>query len=98
MDLNEFITKVLVEVATGIENANKGLQSHSFEMEGYRRERETGFISFDLAVKTSEANGKDAKAGIQVLNLGIGGKFEKTTTHESANRIKFYIMPSKNIG
>lgn len=98
MELNEFITNVLVEIATGVENANKNLNSHAFEIEAFRREKETGYIAFDLAVKTSEASGKDAKGGIQVLNLGIGGKFEKTSTHESANRIKFYILPSKNIG
>lgn len=98
MELNEFITNVLVEIATGVENANKKLTNHAFEIEAFRREKETGYIAFDLAVKTSDASGKNAKGGIQVLNLGIGGKFEKTSTHESANRIKFYILPSKNIG
>ena len=100
MELNEFITNVLVEIATGVENANKKLANHAFEIEAFRREKETGYIAFDLAVKTSDASGKGAKGGIQVLNLGIGigGKIEKTSTHESANRIKFYILPSKNIG
>lgn len=98
MELNEFITNVLVEIAMGVENANKKLTNHAFEIEAFRREKETGYIAFDLAVKTSDASGKGAKGGIQVLNLGIGGKIEKTSTHESANRIKFYILPSKNIG
>ena len=98
MELNEFITNVLVEIATGIENANKKLTNSTFAIEAFRREKETGYIAFDLAVKTSDASEKGAKGGIQVLNLGISGKIEKTFTHESANRIKFYILPSKNIG
>ena len=98
MELNEFITNVLVEIATGVTNANSKLENHAFEIEAFRRDKETGFIAFDLAVKTSEEHGKDAKAGIQVLNLGIGGKIGKTSAQETANRIKFYILPSKNIG
>jgi hypothetical protein len=98
MELNEFITNVLVEIATGVKNANKNLGIGAFAIEAYRREKETGYIAFDIAVRTSEASGKDAKGGIQVLNLGIGGKLEKTSTLENANRIKFYILPSSNIG
>ena len=98
MELNEFITNALVEIATGVENANKKLTDHAFEIEAFRREKETGYIAFDLAVRTSDASGKDVKGGIQVLNLGIGGKMELTSTYESANRIQFYILPSKNIG
>ncbi len=97
MELNEFITKVLVEITTGIKNANSSIGEGTFEMEAFRREKETGFISFDLAVKSNEEQGKGAKGGIQVLNLGIGGDVNKSTTHESANRIKFYVMPGKNI-
>ena len=97
MELNEFITNVLVEITTGIKNANSKIGEGTFEMEAFRRERETGFISFDLAVKTSENKGKGANGGIQVLNIGIGGKVNKDTSHETANRIKFYVMPGKNI-
>lgn len=97
MELNEFITNVLFEVTSGIKNANKKVGEGTFQMEAYRRENETGFISFDLAVKTNEATGKDVKGGIQVLNLGVGGDVSNSTTHESANRIKFYIIPGKNI-
>ena len=97
MELNEFISKVLVEVTNGIKNANSKIGEGTFEMEPFRRDKDTGFISFDLAVKTSEGNGKGAKGGIQVLNIGIGGEISKTSTHEIANRIKFYVMPGKPI-
>jgi len=97
MELNEFLTNVLVEITNGIKNANSQIGEGTFEMEAFRRDKETGFIAFDLAVKTSEERGKGAKGGIQVLNLGVGGKINKSSTHESANRIKFYVMPGKNI-
>lgn len=98
MNLNEFITNALTEIAKGLENANKNIGERSFEMEAFKRDRETGFISFDIAVKTGGESGKDAKAGIQVLNLGIGGGVKDLSTHEQANRIKFFVLPSKNIG
>jgi len=98
MELNEFITNVLVEIASGIKNANTKLGVNSFGIEAFRRDKETGFISFDIAVKTSDQKGKDAKAGIQVLNLGIGGSIKNSSIQEQANRIKFFILPSQNIG
>ena len=97
MELSEFITKVLVEVTTGIKNANSSIGEGTFEMEAFRRDGETGFISFDLAVKTSESKGNGANGGIQVLNIGIGGKISKDSSHEQQNRVKFYVMPGKNI-
>jgi len=97
MELNEFISKVLVEITTGIKGANSQIGEGTFEMEPFRRDKDTGFVAFDLAVKTSEEHGKDAKGGIQVLNLGIGGKINRSSTYENANRIKFYIMPGKSI-
>ena len=97
MELNEFITKVLVEITTGVKNANSTIGEGTFEMEAFGREKETGFISFDLAVKTSENKGKGANGGIQVLNIGIGGKISKDSSQETANRIKFYVMPGRNI-
>jgi hypothetical protein len=98
MELNQFITKALVEIATGITNANTELNNRSFEIEAFRRDKETGFVSFDIAVKTNEENGKGAKAVIQVINLGIGGEVKKSSNNEQANRIKFYVLPCKNIG
>lgn len=97
MELNEFITKVLVEITTGIKNANSNIGEGTFEIEPFRRDKDTGFVSFDLAVKTSEDHGKGAKGGIQVLNIGIGGEISKASSHEIANRIKFYVMPGKAI-
>ena len=67
-------------------------------MEAFRREKETGFISFDLAIKTSSEKGKGINGGIQVLNIGVGGKAENSSSKEVANRIKFFILPTKNIG
>lgn len=98
MELNEFITNVLVEIATGVKAANTKLGSSSYAIEAYRRDNETGFISFDIAVKTSEESGKGAKGGIQVLNIGVSGGLKKLSTNEQANRIRFYILPSRNIG
>lgn len=97
MELNEFISKVLVEITTGIKSANSKIGEGTFEMEPFRRDKDTGFVAFDLAVKTSEENGKGASGGIQVLNLGIGGKINKSSTYENANRIKFYVMPGRSI-
>jgi hypothetical protein len=101
MELNEFITNVLTEVVLGVKNANKTLSPDGsgapFEIEAYRRDNERGFINFDIAVKTTEGTIKGGKAGIEVLNIGIGGKAEKNSSSEISNRIKFSILPNRNI-
>jgi hypothetical protein len=99
MELNEFITKVLVDIAIGIKNANAQMDNSTFEMESYRRETKEGFIAFDIAVKSGEVKDKEGNAGIgiQVINLGIGGKVGTSSTQEQVNRIKFSVMPTRNI-
>lgn len=92
MELNKFLTKVLVEITTGVKNANAQIGEGTFEMEPFRRYKETGFIAFDLAVKTSEEHGKDAKGGIQILNIGVGGTLQKSSIQESANRVELNIL------
>lgn len=98
MELNEFITKVLVDIHKGVKNANDELENRPFEIEPFNRDKATGFISFDIAVKTIEGGSKGVKGGIEVLNIGIGGKSESSSLQENANRIKFYILPSRRIG
>lgn len=101
MELNEFITKVLTEVVVGIKNANKALtpdgSRSTFEIEAYSRDNERGFINFDIAVKTTEGTSKNGRVGIEILNVGFGGKAEKNAGLEVSNRIRFSVLPNKNI-
>lgn len=98
MELSDFITKVLVDIHNGVKNANNQLEGRPFEIEPFNRDKQTGFIVFDIAVKSSEEGAKGIKGGIQVLNIGIGGDLKTSSTQENANRIKFYVLPQKRIG
>ena len=97
MELHEFITKVLEDVSLGIKNANKSVEGQPFTIERYRRENERGYISFDVAVTTSNASEKGGGVGLHVQVLNIGANGSKQESQENYNRIKFFIIPDRDI-
>jgi hypothetical protein len=97
MELHEFITKVLGDISLGIKNANKLVDGQPFTIERYQRDNERGYISFDVGVTTSNKSEKSGGAGIQVQVLNIGGKSGKQESQENYNRIKFFIIPERDI-
>jgi hypothetical protein len=102
MELNEFITKCLVEIVAGVKNANNELKhtfggAACFTIVAYERGREQGYISFDIAVTTNEKNDKQGEAGIKLWAANVGGRTGNTTSQENAHRLRFYIIPTQVI-
>jgi len=97
MELNEFITKILVDVSLGIKNANKKVDGQPFIIESYKRENERGYISFDIGVTASEKKENGSSGGIQVQFLNIGGKNNREESKENYNRIKFFVLTKSDI-
>lgn len=96
MELRTFISKTLVDIAKGIEEANNQLGEHrSFSMEPFKRESERGYITFDVAVSIIEKSGKEGGAGIQVFAAQLGGKANSAVSQEVVSRLKFSIMPER---
>lgn len=98
VELKEFITNTLVEIAHGIRGANEQLKNpdkQQFEVFSLRGNKGDNAkipgIQFDIAV-TAAKNQKD-KAGFMVALASIGGgaSAEKALSNELVHRIKFEI-------
>ncbi len=98
IELNEFITKTLVDVATGVQNANgnikkvTGTQDEYFILENTRGDRKkTSGISFDIAVSANKDQKDTAGFLVSLANIGGGASVEKGNKSELAHRIRFDV-------
>lgn len=97
MDLNDFVTRTLTEIITGVKNAQTqtgktgavinppGLRSVGFH--GVK----TIEIEFDVAVTTTKGEAKKGGIGVMTGLLGIGVQGEKKAEHATENRIRFSV-------
>lgn len=107
MELQEFITETLLEISSGVreannkrlgENANSPEAPRAFFLRpGSKSENGTG-IEFDVAVTTKKSGkgkaGAKLKLSVVEAELGGGGEISK----ESVSRIKFTITVGQWVG
>lgn len=86
MQLDQFITTTLTNIAKGIEAANKA-SKHVFWITTDSKSS-SSFVEFDVAVTSTDE--KKGKAGINVWAIGAGGSRAKKDQHLS--RLKFKIL------
>ncbi len=94
MQLDEFITTTLTNIAKGIEAANKA-SKHVFWITTDSKSA-SSFVEFDVAVTSTDE--KKGKAGINVWAIGLRGSKAKKNQH--VNRLKFKILyrgPKKKV-
>ncbi len=100
MELHEFITRTLVDIKKGVENANKELAGKMpyYNMGFTKVDPKKNTIDFEVAVNASEKkeHGVGAKLILQVVSLGAKGK--EAIVHEHINKIKFSVSVSSAIG
>jgi hypothetical protein len=96
MNLEEFISQSLTDIANGVTKANQSLEKSQFEIEHYTRTN-NGYITFDIAVTASQKGTKGASGGIIVWGVNVGGKLDEENQNQVVSRIKFSVIPSKPI-
>lgn len=98
IELKEFISNALVQIAKGVREANTELKTSEnnqyevFNLRGNRGEAaKIPGIKFDVAV-TVGSDQKD-KAGffVALVNIGGGANTEKSKSDEVAHRIQFEV-------
>jgi hypothetical protein len=104
VELRTFIRKTLIQVIEGIQEAQKESQETSAiinpsntSMKQQVRHPDSGNnysiqeLHFDIAVTTTDKEGKSGGIGIFVSSLGIGGKKEIQASQITENRIQFSV-------
>lgn len=109
MELEEFITKSLLDIRNGVRAANEEIakieggilgkdKTAHFQMGPYSDG--SGQVTFDVAVTAESSGGGEAKAGIHVLGLGLGfaSKIGFHSKNERVSRITFHVKPGYHTG
>ena len=104
MELQEFIAKTLVDIKTGVSEANKtlaelegkkmGVDAHPyFAIEPHGRDKKEGYINFDIAVTVTQETKTTGGGGIKIAVASLGGEISDSGSQESISRIKFHVLP-----
>lgn len=106
MDLKRFITQSLVEIMTGLREAQQKLSDTDAKIcprivrdlpettpfIGIAgNDRYVSQIDYDIAVEASSAGGGGIEGGINVLSASFGGKVSTEDSAKTASRIRFSV-------
>jgi hypothetical protein len=109
MELEEFIKTTLISIAKGLRKVNQELAeidrkrigrdfSPYFVIEPNQREREQGYISFDIAVIVGHETNKSGRTGAKILVASLSGTKDTKDVYAKTSRIKFHVIPYVRIG
>jgi len=97
MDLKEFIKRALLDVVSGVEEAN--LKKDRFRLTSHvHANGESGQkVEFDISVMINETSEKDLNGGIKVATIvNLGGERKKSESNENVHKIKFEVFIKEN--
>lgn len=95
MELKEFISKTVVDIIKGIENASEVLKKKKQKIGLYSTGKSNQrHIEFDVAVEVKGKGGKSGDLGIKVFEVGIGGKKYSEAINSTVSRVKFGVRIS----
>ena len=102
MELKEFITEALLNIADGIDNANS--KQPRFKTIGVRRNEgglDGDFIDFDVSVVVENKSGikGDGKLSVPVLGVlsaGVGLGAENSGARQDIHHLKFRVWMSES--
>lgn len=92
MELEQFITKTLIDIVNGVKNANKDFEDREkFDLMAKEE------IAFDIAIAVTKENSKSGAGGIKVLSFELGGGKDNSILNENISRVKFKVRPYDSI-
>jgi hypothetical protein len=100
MELDEFVTKTLTQIATGVRKAQEALEESGVLINpdfGHRiapeqRVKLISDVEFDVAVTTTAATETKAGGGLTVASVfNAGAHHKKDATDTAVNRIRFTV-------
>lgn len=109
MELREFIKDTLVEIKSGVHDANLEFAKQAgrtlgndftapFVLDAHNRTTGYSYVNFDVAVTVSSESTKSGGAGIKIAVASIGGEAGTTATQQNVTRIKFSVSIHETTG
>jgi hypothetical protein len=88
MQLQEFVTKTINEIAAGLQESHKNLEKSGSKVE----DAHTISIDFDIAVLSEDQTISNSGAGLTVASvITAGHKIENDNKTQITNRVKFSV-------
>lgn len=97
MELREFIKTALLDITSGVEEANK--ISNRFKIaSGFHQGKQLHGedVVFDVAVEIDTAQQKTGKAGLGISVVSLGGEMSTDQHDRQSNRLKFRIFVTED--
>jgi hypothetical protein len=101
MELKEFIKEALLNITTGVKEANKA--DNRFKIIGIKHDKtgmDGNFVDFDVSIVVNEtstggAGGKIEAKLLNVVSAGVDSKISQTNSSQNMNRLTFKIYISE---
>lgn len=100
MELKQFIKEALLNIADGVEEANK--EKNRFKIIGMKHQTgiDGNYADFDVSVvvnetSSGEAGGKISASLLNVVSAGIDSKIDQTNAHQNTHRLTFKVYISE---
>jgi hypothetical protein len=101
MDLKTFVAETLCQIQEGVREAIErtssgdprlvGAINPHFGEHAEKLEKIVEKVSFDVAVTVSTSGQGEAKAGLEVLGIGLSGKGQVAKENSAVSRIQFVV-------
>jgi len=95
MELENFISQTLTDIAKGINIANANTRKN--DNTPFCLDCSTGAIFFDIAVAASNEGTASAKSSIKVIAVNVEGDIDTSQKHERVSRIQFRVTPNEEL-
>jgi len=91
MDLKEFISETLSQIADGFVCAKEKMKGKNIYIGGSNISESHQKVSFDVAITVVEGTETTGKAGISVWSIGAGISGKSENSSSTVSRIKFDV-------
>jgi hypothetical protein len=93
MELKEFIKRTLIDIVTGVEEANQEKDRFRLTSQRHHGTGESGQkVEFDVSVIVNDSSDKDIRGGIKVALVNIGGGSKESESNSNIQKIKFEVF------
>lgn len=95
MELKDFIKRTLIDIVTGVEEANKEKNRFHLTSQRHHGTGESGQkVEFDVSITVNESSDSDIKGGIKVALVSLGGGVKESESNQNIQKIKFEVFIS----